>query len=80
MTGSLGDFLEGLITFLAPGASVVGAAVLMGSPGGERITAAEWITACVAAVVTSAAIDARAARRGKPRRPAAADRDPRGGL
>lgn len=62
---SLGRFLGALIAFLAPGAAVVGAAVLVGSPGGPRITGGEWVTACVAAIVASAAIDAQVTRKVK---------------
>lgn len=44
--------------FLAPGASVIGLAVLPGSDGGTAITQPEWISAVVAAIVTSAAVGA----------------------
>lgn len=54
-----------IVVFLAPGAAIVGAAVLAGSPGDTRITGAEWITAAVAAIVAAAAIDASAARRAR---------------
>lgn len=62
---ALGAFLGALIAFLAPGAAVVGAAVLVASPGGSEITAGEWVTAGVAAIVASAAIDAQVSRRVK---------------
>lgn len=55
----LNNFLGSLLAFLAPGAAVVGAALLVGSPGGTIVTAEEWIAACVAAVVTSAAVRAQ---------------------
>lgn len=62
---SLGQFLGALIAFIAPGAAVVGAAVLVSSPGGSDITGAEWVTASVAAIVASAAIDAQVGRKVK---------------
>lgn len=62
---ALGQFLGSLIAFIAPGAAVVGAAVLVSSPGGPRVTAAEWITAAVAAIVASAAIEAQVSRKVK---------------
>ena len=60
---SLGAFLAALIAFLAPGAAVLGASVLVASEGGEQVTGGEWVTCCVAAIVASAAGEARAARR-----------------
>lgn len=61
--GALGRFLGALVAFLAPGAAVVGAAVLTASPGGEQVTAGEWIAAAVACVVASAAIEAQVSHR-----------------
>lgn len=58
----LGGFLGALVGFLAPGAAVLGAAVLTSSVGGEDITKGEWITAAVAALVASAAAEARSPR------------------
>jgi len=59
----LGDFLQALIAFLAPGAAIMGVALLVSSPGGETITASEWVTAAVGCVVTSAAVEAQVARK-----------------
>jgi hypothetical protein len=59
--GWLNGFLGSLLAFLAPGAAVVGAALLVSSPGAGHVTAEEWIAACVAAVVTSAAVRAQVA-------------------
>ena len=68
MTGSadqtwLGGFLSALLAFLAPGAAVLGTAAGVSSIAGEGITQGEWVTALVAAIVASAAGEARAARR-----------------
>lgn len=47
---------KAIVAFVAPGAVVIGSAVAEASDGGSRITAAEWVTALVACVVTSAAV------------------------
>ncbi|WP_109507367.1 hypothetical protein [Nocardioides speluncae] len=47
---------KGLVAFAAPGAVLIGAAVTEASPGGSSITTAEWVTAAVTCVVTSAAV------------------------
>lgn len=60
---ALGRFTGALVAFIAPGAVVVGAAVLTASPGGEHVTAAEWIAAVVACIVASAAIEAQVSHR-----------------
>lgn len=62
-TSALGRFLASLVAFLAPGAAVIGSAVLVSSVQGETITGGEWVGAAVAALVASAAGEARAARR-----------------
>jgi hypothetical protein len=54
-----------VLVFAAPGAAVVGTAVLVGSPGDTQITSGEWIAAAVAAILASSAIDAAAARRAR---------------
>lgn len=64
MTGRvrwLNSFLGSLLAFLAPGAAVVGAALLVSSPGAQHVTSEEWLAAAVAAVVTSAAVRAQVA-------------------
>lgn len=61
--GALGRFLGAVCAFIAPGAVVVGAAVLAASPGGETVTAGEWIAAAVASIVASAAIEAQVSHR-----------------
>jgi hypothetical protein len=58
----LGEFLGALLAFVAPGAAVLGAAVLTSSAAGERISGGEWVTAAVAAVVASAAAQVRDGR------------------
>lgn len=50
------QFWKALIAFAAPGASVLAMAVLPGGDGGSHITQAEWVTALVAAVITSAGV------------------------
>lgn len=47
---------KGVLGFVAPGAVLIGSAVLESSAGGDRITQAEWITAVVACVVTGSAV------------------------
>lgn len=49
-------FWKAVVGFVAPGAVSIGAAVTEASDGGSAITQAEWITAIVAMVVTSAAV------------------------
>lgn len=51
-------YWKAAVGFVAPGASLVIAAVTEGSPGGSAITSAEWITAAATCVVTSAAVAA----------------------
>lgn len=60
---AVGAFTSSLLAFLAPGAAVVGTAVLVTSESGTTITAGEWVAAAVAAVVTGAAIESQVARR-----------------
>jgi len=54
--GVLLPYLKAIVGFVAPGAVLIGAAVVEGSPGGSRITGAEWITAAVACIVTAAGV------------------------
>jgi hypothetical protein len=53
---SLKPYAKAVVGFIAPGAVLIGSAVTQASPGGEAITAAEWITAAVACIVTAAAV------------------------
>lgn len=55
---NLPQYWKAVAGFLAPGASIIGLSVLPGSDGGTSITQAEWISAVVAAIVTSAAVGA----------------------
>ena len=48
--------LKAVVAFVAPGAVLVGSAVLDTSQGGATITQAEWVTAAVACLVTSATV------------------------
>ena len=52
-------YWKAVIAFVAPGAVIVGSAVLEGSAGGETITQGEWVTALVAAIVASAGVAAK---------------------
>jgi len=53
---NIGKAWKAVIGFCAPGVVVIGSAVADASAGGSKITAAEWITAGVACVVTSAGV------------------------
>jgi hypothetical protein len=53
---TVAPYLKAVVGFIAPGAVTLGSAVLEVSDGGATITTAEWITALVACVVTSAAV------------------------
>lgn len=53
---SLKPYLKAIAGFIAPGAVLIGAAVTEMSSAGERVTTAEWVTALVACVVTSASV------------------------
>lgn len=52
----LGPYLKALVGFITPGAVLIGSAVTEASDGGTKITAAEWITAVVACIVTGGAV------------------------
>lgn len=52
----LRPYAKAVIGFIAPGAVLIGAAVTDASAGGTSITTAEWVTAAVACVVTSAGV------------------------
>ncbi len=47
---------KALVAFVAPGAVILGSAVTEASDGRSNITTAEWVTALVACIVTSAAV------------------------
>lgn len=52
----IAPYWKAVVGFVAPGAVALGAAVTEASDGGSSITGAEWTTALVACVVTSAAV------------------------
>jgi hypothetical protein len=52
----LAPYWKTVVGFIAPGAVLIGSAVTEASDGGSTITAAEWVTAVVACIVTSAAV------------------------
>jgi hypothetical protein len=55
---NVGRYYKAVVAFVAPGAVVIGSAVADASTGGAKITTAEWVTALVACVVTSAGVAA----------------------
>ena len=52
----IAPYWKSIVGFIAPGAVIIGSAVLEGSDGGAKITQAEWATAIVAMVITSAGV------------------------
>jgi len=56
---NFGQYWKAFIAFVAPAAVIIGSSTLSGSDGGSSITKAEWITAAVAAIVTSAGVGAK---------------------
>jgi hypothetical protein len=53
------NYWKGILGFITPGAVIIGSSVLEGSDGGSTITAAEWVTAIVAMVVTGGLVTAK---------------------
>jgi hypothetical protein len=53
---TLDRYWKAVLGFVAPGAVIIGGAVLEGSPGDSAITFAEWVTAIVAMIVTGASV------------------------
>lgn len=56
MLTKIAPYWKAVVGFVAPGAVLIGAAVTESSAGGAAITQAEWVTAAVACVVTSAGV------------------------
>jgi hypothetical protein len=54
--GNVGKYWKAVVAFVGPGAVVVGSSLAAGSDGGSKITQAEWLTALIACVVTSAGV------------------------
>ena len=54
----IAQYWKAVVGFVVPGAVIIGSAVTAGSDGGSHITAAEWVTAVVACVVTSGGVAA----------------------
>lgn len=52
----IAPYWKAAVGFVAPGASLLIAAVLPGSDAGSAITTAEWITAGATCVVTAGAV------------------------
>lgn len=57
-----------LLQFIAPAATILGAAVMAGSDGGSHVTDAEMITACVSSVLVAAGVAASGSVRHEQRR------------
>ena len=55
-TNPVAPYFKALVGFVAPGAVVIGSAVVESSPAGQTITGGEWVTAVVACIVTGAAV------------------------
>ena len=53
---SVGRYAKAVVGFVAPGCVVLGSALADASDGGSKITVAEWVTALIACVVTSAGV------------------------
>ena len=53
---NIGRYAKAVVGFVAPGLIVIGSAVTNASDGGSQITTAEWVTALVACVATSAGV------------------------
>lgn len=49
-------YYKAVTALIAPGAVIIGSAVLETSDGGTSITGAEWITAIVACIVSTGAV------------------------
>ena len=56
MLSKVAPYAKAIVGFVAPAAVTIGAAVQDSSAGGSAITQAEWVTAAVACIVTSAAV------------------------
>lgn len=54
----VGRYRKAVLGFVAPGAVIIGASVTSASDGGTSITAAEWVTAVVACIVSGVAVGA----------------------
>lgn len=52
----IAPYWKSVVGFIAPGAALIVAAVMPGTPGDSAITAAEWITAAATCVVTAGAV------------------------
>lgn len=64
----IAPYWKAVVGFIAPGASLLIAAVLPVSDGGSAITSAEWITAAATPFVTAAAVYAAPRNRPAPAR------------
>lgn len=53
---NVGKYWKAVVGFVAPGVVLIGSSITDASDGGSKITTAEWITALVACVATSAGV------------------------
>lgn len=56
MIDKIAPYAKAVAGFLAPGATLLIAAVQVGSDGGTAVTPAEWITAAATCVVTAGTV------------------------
>lgn len=56
MLDQIKPYAKAVVAFIAPAAVTITAAVTPGSDGGAAITAAEWITAACACIITAAGV------------------------
>lgn len=55
----IAPYWKAVLGFILPGAVIIGSSVTSTSDGGSHITTAEWVTALVAAIVTSGGVYAK---------------------
>lgn len=53
---NIAPYWKAVIGFIAPGAALIVAAVVPGTPGDSAITVGEWVTAAATCVVTAGAV------------------------
>lgn len=56
MLNKIAPYWKAVVAFVAPGATIIGMAVLPGSDGGSSITTAEIVTAVVVSITTAASV------------------------
>jgi len=56
MLEKITPYAKAIVGFIAPGAVILTSSVTSGSDGGTLVTAAEWVTAACACIITAAAV------------------------